>query len=286
MIPHSAALACTRLTLYLTLTFIAMPVQALALLARSPVARWLPRVYHRACRRIFGVEVVQTGERSERHPTLFVSNHVSYLDIMVLGSLIGGSFVAKADVAGWPLFGWLAKLQRTVFVDRQRASTAHQGARLGERLDAGDNLILFPEGTSSDGNRTLRFKSALFGVADRTIDGRPLAVQPVSIAYARLDGIPIGRAFRPFFAWYGDMMLASHMWRMAGLGTVTVAVHFHPLLSAAACGSRKALTRTAHRAVADGVAALLSGRAVAPAGRAPLSIDPLDVGSEPAHRPA
>jgi 1-acyl-sn-glycerol-3-phosphate acyltransferase len=289
VIPHSAPLACARLVLYLALTFTAMPIQALALATRSPVARWLPRVYHRASRRIFGVEVVLSGEPSDRQPTLFVSNHVSYLDIMVLGSLIGGSFVAKAEVAGWPLFGWLAKLQRTVFVDRQRASTAHQGTRLRQRLDAGDNLILFPEGTSSDGNRTLQFKSALLAVADQTVDGRPLAVQPVSVAYARLDGIPIGRAFRPFFAWYGDMILASHMWRMAGLGTTTVAVHFHPPLSAAVCGSRKALTRAAHAAVADGVAALLSGRVVAPPAsptQAPLAADPLDVAHDVVHRPA
>jgi 1-acyl-sn-glycerol-3-phosphate acyltransferase len=132
------------------------------------------------------------------------------------------------------------------------------------RLLAGDNLVLFPEGTSSDGNRTLRFKSSLLSVADVEIDGAPIAVQPVSIAYARLDGIPLGRAFRPYFAWYGDMILASHLWRMAGLGTVTVAVHFHPPTTVTACGSRKALAQATHSAVARGVAALLTGREVEP----------------------
>jgi 1-acyl-sn-glycerol-3-phosphate acyltransferase len=263
VIPHSALLASARLGLYAALTCVLMPIQALAMLVSPRLAIRIPVVYHGMCRRIFGMHVAVSGRFSDSHPTLFVSNHVSYLDIMVLGSLIGGSFVAKAEIAGWPLFGWLAKLQRTVFVDRQRASTASQGGLIRQRLGAGDNLILFPEGTSSDGNRILRFKSALLGAADLVIDGRPLAVQPVSIAYAALDGIPIGRAFRPFFAWYGDMMLASHLWRMAGLGTTTVAIHFHPPITVAECGSRKALARVAQAAVAGGVAALLSGRQVA-----------------------
>lgn len=269
MIPHSALLASVRLALYLALTLSLMPVQALFVLLRSPLAVRLPRAYHVLCRRIFGVRVAVSGTQSEVHPTLFVSNHVSYLDITVLGSLVGGSFVAKAEIARWPLFGWLAKLQRTVFVDRQRATTASQSEEMRGRLTAGDNLVLFPEGTSSDGNRTLRFKSSLLAVADLSIGGRPVTVQPVSLAYARLDGIPIGRAFRPFFAWYGDMILASHMWRMAGLGTVTVSVHFHPQLTVAACGSRKALALAAQQAVAHGVAALLSGRAVADGDPAP-----------------
>jgi 1-acyl-sn-glycerol-3-phosphate acyltransferase len=263
VIPHSALLASGRLILYAALTVALMPIQALAIVASPSLAVRIPHAYHGLCRRIFGMHVAISGHFSDAPPTLFVSNHVSYLDIMVLGSLIGGSFVAKAEIARWPLFGWLARLQRTVFVDRQRASTALQGELIRKRLSAGDNLILFPEGTSSDGNRTLRFKSALLGVADLTVDGRPLAVQPVSVVYTRLDGIPIGRAFRPFFAWYGDMLLATHMWRMAGLGTTTVAVHFHPPLTVAECGSRKALAHAAHAAVASGVAALASGRDIA-----------------------
>src|SRR3546814_6911519 len=80
------------------------------------------------------------------------------------------------------------------------------------RLEAGDDLVLFPEGTSGDGNRVLAFKSALFSVAERRPQGEPLTVQPVSIAYTRLDGLPLGRYLRPFFAWYGDMELGPHLW--------------------------------------------------------------------------
>ena len=268
MPPHSAFQATARLLAYAALTLFLMPIQAAALVLHRRLSIALPMLYHRLCCRIFGIEVAITGAPSTAHPTLFVSNHMSYLDITVLGSVIRGSFVAKAEVASWPVFGWLARLQRTVFVKRQRAATAVQGTVMRNRLLAGDSLVLFPEGTSSDGNRTLRFKSSLLVVADVTIDGQPIAVQPVSIAYAQLDGIPMGRLIRPYFAWYGDMILASHLWRMAGLGTVTVAVHFHPPTTVVACGSRKALAQVAQSAVARGVAAQLTGRPIEPPGLA------------------
>jgi 1-acyl-sn-glycerol-3-phosphate acyltransferase len=191
---------------------------------------------------------------------LFVANHVSYIDIAVLGSLIAGSFIAKAEVARWPLFGWLAKLQRSVFVDRRVGSTAAQRDAMAQRLASGDALILFPEGTSGDGSRVLPFKSALFSAAQTPPPIGPITVQPVSIAYTRLDGIPLGRLYRPFFAWYGTMALAPHMWRMLGLGTVEVAVEFHPPTCLADCGSRKALARYCHGRIAGGVAAAISGR--------------------------
>jgi 1-acyl-sn-glycerol-3-phosphate acyltransferase len=95
-------------------------------------------------------------------------------------------------------------------------------------------------------------------------------VQPVSIAYTRLDGMPIGHVLRPFFAWYGDMDLAPHMWNLVGLGRVTVLVEFHPVVTLAELGSRKALAEHCQRAVAAGVAAALSGhRPEQTAGQAP-----------------
>jgi 1-acyl-sn-glycerol-3-phosphate acyltransferase len=199
------------------------------------------------------------GKPTGVRPVLFAANHVSYTDIAVLGSLIAGSFIAKAEVARWPLFGWLAKLQRSVFIDRRVRSTSAQRDAMMRRLSAGDALILFPEGTSSDGVRVLPFKSALFGAVE-TPQGRRIAVQPVSIAYTRLDGMPLGRLYRPFFAWYGAVALAPHLWRMIGLGTVEVVVEFHPPTTLADCGSRKALARYCQARVAGGVAAAISGR--------------------------
>jgi 1-acyl-sn-glycerol-3-phosphate acyltransferase len=191
---------------------------------------------------------------------LFAANHVSYADIAVLGSVIAGSFVAKAEVADWPFFGWLAKLQRSVFVDRRVGSTITQRDAISRRLAVGDALILFPEGTSSDGNRVLPFKTALFGAAEHGKGLSPVVVQPVSIAYTRFDGIPIGRLYRPLFAWYGDVDLAPHIWSMIGLGTVEVVVEFHPPTFLSDCGSRKALASYCYARIAGGLAGALFGR--------------------------
>ncbi|HYC63586.1 MAG TPA: lysophospholipid acyltransferase family protein, partial [Reyranellaceae bacterium] len=183
-----------RLLTYFLLTVLLLPVHLLALaLNIVPVYRWLPVYYHRMVCLILGIKVKVYGRQSQETPTLFICNHVSYLDIEVLGGMVPGSFVAKAEVAGWPFFGWLAKAQRTIFVERVSSRTSRSRDEMLKRLDTGDNLMLFPEGTSSDGTRVLPFRSALFGVAQLRRDDKPISVQSVAIAYTRLDGIPLGR---------------------------------------------------------------------------------------------
>lgn len=255
-----------RLASYLVFALAIASLQLVVLAFGSRGASILPAIYHRVCCWLLDLHVEVRGSMSTARPTLFVCNHTSYLDISVLGSIIRGSFVAKTEVANWPFFGFLAKLQRTVFVDRQRRSTTHrQRDELMRRLEAGDNLILFPEGTSNDGNRTLPFRSALFGVAEQKVaNGKreplPLTIQPVSLAYVRLNGMPIGRSLRPYFAWYGDMDLVSHLWRVAGLGRIVVVLEFHPPVTLADFASRKGLAEHCQRMVAEGVAAAIFGR--------------------------
>jgi 1-acyl-sn-glycerol-3-phosphate acyltransferase len=256
----SPTLRLVRLAVYFAWTVSLMPMQIIGLLLRRRWASTLPVFYHRWCCRILGFRIRVIGAPTTKRPALFAANHVSYTDITVLGSIIPGSFIAKAEVANWPFFGWLAKLQRSVFVDRKMRSTATQRNAIGERLAAGDALILFPEGTSGDGNRVLPFKSALFAAAQHGGNSLQVIVQPVSLAYVRLDGMPIGRVYRPFFAWYGAVDLAPHMWSMVGLGTVEAVVEFHPPTSLADCGSRKSLALYCHARIAGGVAGALFGR--------------------------
>jgi 1-acyl-sn-glycerol-3-phosphate acyltransferase len=256
----SPSLRLARLALYLAWTVGLMPVQVIGLALRRQWTSRLPVFYHRWCCRILGFRIRVMGTPTAERPVLFAANHISYTDITILGSVIPGSFIAKAEVADWPFFGWLAKLQRSVFVDRRVRSTATQRDAISDRLAAGDALILFPEGTSGDGNRVLPFKSALFGAAQIGKSLPPVIVQPVSLAYTRLDGIPIGRLYRPFFAWYGAVDLAPHMWSMVGLGTVEVVVEFHPPTFLSDCGSRKALAGYCHARIAGGVAGALFGR--------------------------
>ena len=249
-----------RIFLYMALTLPLMPVQAVLVLLGSRLAHRLPVFYHGLTSRIMGFEIERIGTPSTHRPTLFVVNHVSYLDIEILGGVIEGSFIAKREVAGWPLFGWLAKLQQTVFVDRRAHTTHRQRDAILDRLKDGDNLILFPEGTSGDGNRVLPFKSALFGAVHGAHLPHAVSVQPVSLAYTRLDGMPLGRFYRPFFAWYGDMEMGPHLWSMLGLGQTGVVVEFHTPVSAESFRSRKAMADYCWRVVSAGVAAALAGR--------------------------
>lgn len=252
--------AFVRIAAYLAITIILLPVQAFAVRFNRRLSVRLPLFYHRLCVRILGFQIRTHGERVASGPVLYACNHTSYSDISILGALLPASFVAKAEVAGWPFFGSLAKLQRTVFVDRRPAKATVQRDEMVRRLEEGDNLILFPEGTSSDGNAVLPFKSALFSVAQIEPNGQPLLVQPVSIAYTRLDGMPVGRALRPYFAWYGDMTLAPHFWEVAGLGHATVDVVFHPPVTIRDYETRKGLAEHCFKVVADGVSVANAGR--------------------------
>ncbi len=256
--------ALVTLLRFLGWTVCLASLQIAMIAIKAPISRRLPMVWHRGCCRIFGFRIEQHGKLLRHKPTLYVCNHTSYLDINLLGAVIPGCFVAKAEVRRWPLLGFLSTLQRTVFVERRASRTAHHRDEMTSRLEAGDSLILFPEGTSNDGNRVLPFKSAFFAIAENPINGEPLQVQPVSISYTRLDGIPIGRRYRPYFAWYGDMELMSHLWTVAGFGRITVVIEYHQPMTVADCGSRKALAKACEAAIAAGVSQAISGKLAPP----------------------
>ncbi len=257
---RATALRLARLLAYAAITLPIMPVQALLVLLKLPLARRLPRLYHRCSSRILGFSVTAKGEISRQRPTLFVSNHVSYIDIEILGALLEASFIARADVARWPFFGWLAKLQRTVFVDRRPRSTADQRDAIRRRLDEGDDLILFPEGTSSDGVRVLPFKSALFSVADMSAPEARCwcsrSRSPIFASMACRSAGSIARSSPGTATW----SLLPHLWALLGLGIVAVEVTFHPPVTLAMFGSRKALAEHCRQTSAAGLAGAIAGR--------------------------
>lgn len=252
--------ALGRVLVYALLTLALLPVQIVAVRANLRLATALPVFYHRLCVRILGFSVCVSGRAETDGPSLYVCNHISYADIPILGGLLPASFVAKSEVADWPFFGTLARLQRSVFIDRHGRRAVEHRDEMVRRLEAGANLILFAEGTSSNGNVVLPFKSALFSVAQIRPGDRPLPVRPVSIAYTRLDGMPIGRAMRPLFAWYGDASLLAHCWSAVGLGRITVDVVFHEPVTIEQFGSRKKLADHCFDVVSRGVSAANSGR--------------------------
>jgi 1-acyl-sn-glycerol-3-phosphate acyltransferase len=147
-----------------------------------------------------------------------------------------------------------------VFVERHRRSaTGETRDQIRERLLAGDALLLFPEGTSHDGNAVLPFKSALLGAAEAELNGHHVKVQPVSTAFTGLHGLPMGRENRPLFAWYGDMEMVPHLWEALLAGPLDVVVQFHTPLSLDEM-DRKSLAKRAESVVREGQALALAGR--------------------------
>jgi lyso-ornithine lipid O-acyltransferase len=218
---------------FLALTLPLMPVQYVLTKLNRRAARWLPWVYHRLLCRLLGMTVIIKGALPKT-PSLIVANHVSWLDIPLLSSLAPLSFISKREVGTWPLFGAMAKLQRTIFIDRERRhKTGASSTAIGERLLTGDMLVLFPEGTSSDGTQVLPFKSSYFGV----VESINVPVVPITISYL---GTP------KFYAWHGDMDLLPHLWTVIKSGPIKVQVTIHPELVKA---DRKTMTRDAERVI-------------------------------------
>ncbi|NMM44961.1 1-acyl-sn-glycerol-3-phosphate acyltransferase [Rhodospirillaceae bacterium KN72] len=237
------------------------------------ILRYLPKIFptrglpphitmrwHRRVLKLAGIDVELTGLPVLDRPVLMVANHASYIDIIALGAHLPCSFVAKTEVKSWPVFGWMAVQQRTVFVDRDPRKAAPQLENMKQRLAEGGCLVLFPEGTSTEGGRVLPFKSSLFQAASIDFPGSgQIEVQPVSISYSRMDGMPLGRAFRPFFTWFGDMELAPHLIDWLGLGKLGIDIVFHEPIRLEEAGGRKALARLTHQATADGLQSALKG---------------------------
>lgn len=234
------------------------PVQ-LVLRGRDRAAAAVPHLFMRWLAALLRIEVVIKGQPSREAGTLFVANHLSWADVPVLGARVKASFVAKAEVEGWPLVGWLASLGRTVYVERERRRAAGaQSHAIAARLRSGDNVVLFPEGTTSNGVTLIPFRSSLFASVEAAGD---VIVQPVSLAYTRVGGVPVTRRTLPQIAWIGEAELAPHAADFLRLGRVRAELLFHPPVRRSDFPDRKALARHCEAAVARGYLELMRGRA-------------------------
>ncbi len=265
----------TVLTGFFALTLPLMPVQAALVRFRPRQARTFPHWYHRQVCRILGVRIEVDGAVAHDRAVLLVANHTSWLDIPVLSAVAPVSFVAKKEVAGWPFVSALARLQRTVFVDRNRRSAVGQAAgEIVTRLAKGDTVLLFAEGTSSDGNRVLPFMTSLFSAAKPSKaaaeEAPDAVVQTLSIVYTRLHGIPLGRAERPMVGWYGDMEMLSHAWKLLKAGPLDVRIRVGPPVPLGDFADRKALARYSETEVREHVVRILRNRA----SQEPLAVAP------------
>ena len=218
---------------------------------------YLPIWFHRGLARALGLRIRTYGLPARRRGVLFVCNHVSWADVPVLGARINASFIAKSEVENWGPLGWFASFAHTVYVARERrSSAAAQRNEIAERLNNGGSLILFPEGTNSDGTGVLPFKSALFSVVNE-VPG--LIIQPVTLAYTRINGLPVTRQHLPDLAWVGDTELGPHALSFMGLGRVTAEILFHDPVDPSDYPDRKALARHCHGIIAAGYRRLMRG---------------------------
>ncbi|HEY8268155.1 MAG TPA: lysophospholipid acyltransferase family protein [Xanthobacteraceae bacterium] len=256
-------------------TLFGIPAQWIALKLKLPLRRSIPMYYHKLCLVFLGVRVHVRGAPAAERPLMYVSNHCSWIDIPVLSSITPLVFTAKAEIGRWPVVSLLARLQRTVFIDRsRRQATADVNREIASRMIDGDPVVLFGEGTSSDGNTVMPFRTALFGaVRDALGDKGRVYMQPVSVAYTRLHGLPMGRQFRSVAAWYGDIGLTRHFFRVLREGAIDVIVTFGPIISVDADADRKLLARIAEAAVRRMTVAALSGRIEVSGGAVPLPVE-------------
>lgn len=243
-----------------------MPVQLVLRALGVRAARTFPHWYHRQLCRLLGVTIHTVGSVRDDCPVLLVSNHISWLDIPVLSAVAPLAFVAKSEVGTWPFISWLAKLQNTIFVERERPrSVGNSAGEIMQRLRSGGNVVIFAEGTSSDGNSVLPFKTSLFAAAkprgQQAVDmGQGIAVQMIGMGYTHQSGLPLTRRGRPAVAWYGDMEIADHAWSLLGRGPLDVHVHISEPVALVDFPDRKALAAFSERQVREMVAHILAPR--------------------------
>jgi 1-acyl-sn-glycerol-3-phosphate acyltransferase len=236
---------------------VVVPVQALLLaLHRANGVGRLPAWFHRGFAAVLGVRAEILGEPCPPARVVYVCNHLSYLDVSVLGSVLRARFIAKDEVAGWPVFGALARLQRTLFVSRSASRAAGVVSAMDAALADGDALILFPEGTTSPGDRVLPFKSSAF--AALVAAGPSLRIQPVTLQLLCVDGAPVEAGPGPGrdgYAYHADMSLGPHLFAFMRTSGARLRVHFHAPMDASAWGDRKTLARAAWQRVSAGLGA-------------------------------
>ena len=217
---------------------------------RRPITPWITQTVCITTVWIMGLKRYISGVPLQDGGAM-VANHAAWLDIFVLNAAARVTFVSKSEVAGWPGIGWLARGTGTIFIRRARAEAARHQSLLETRMQAGDRLVFFPEGTSTDGQRILSLKSTLFEAFFS--DGlRPhIKVQPVSIRYIAPTG-----ADPRFYAWWGDMDFGPSVLKiLAAPRQGAVHVTYHPALDVADFADRKALAAACEAAMRAGFSA-------------------------------
>ena len=240
-----------------------VPIQRMARRRGWPLARLIPPFFARTTCALLGLRVRFEGDELGPKPRMIVSNHVSWSDILALACRETPCFVAKSEVSNWPLLGAFARVQDTIFVRRgNRADVPRVNEAMARKMMAGEDVLLFGEGTSSDGGGVLSFKPSHFGAARDVLRLYPqvsaVTVQPAAIAYTHARGKALDAAGRRDLAWFGDADLAPHIWLLLKNAPVECLVTFGDSLPFHSESDRKKIAlETEHRVrrLAEAVAA-------------------------------
>jgi 1-acyl-sn-glycerol-3-phosphate acyltransferase len=240
------ALGFASLTVALTVLFLLL--SGLGEQVRFVCRRW----WCRGTCRLLNIKVVAHGQAWRDCPTIVVPNHVSYLDVVVLGSVLDATFTAKSEVDGWPFFGTIARISGTMFLKRHWREAKRQRDAIAARMLGGESFVLFAEGTSSNGLRVGRFKTSLLSCAEPGIVDRPVAAQGATLTYLRLaDGTPITAENCDQYSWHSDMDFAPHLWDVLKRDGIEVVIDLHAAIPSHAVVSRKLLGPQLQTCVAE-----------------------------------
>lgn len=246
-------IAIFKIILLLVLTITIVPFQMILLLfTKGPAACYLPQLWHKIACFIVGLKVDVHGKIAHDRQVIYVSNHLSYLDIPAVGAYVRASFIAKEDIAGWPVVGWLAKIQQTAFISRSSSKAKKVANALDVMLKEGKSLILFPEGTSTTGETVYPFKSSLFSLSQPK-DLPPIAIQPFIIELIDADGKPLTKASRDYYAWYADMEFAPHFWIYLQTKGATIRLTFLDVITPTPEQDRKELCKITFDQISSGL---------------------------------
>lgn len=247
----------------LPFVIIAAPLQFVITRFGLPGWNVVPRLFHRLCCVFFGLRVTVLGKPETNRPTLLVSNHISWTDIVSVGAIVDVTFVAKSDIAKWPLVGFFASLQKTIFVDRTRRTSAKRTSNeMAERIADGGAVLLFAEGQSDIGTHVLPFRSALVGAAQAAMmqaGAKNVAIQPMTIAYTKLQGMPVSRNERALIAWIKSKSIGENIFEILTGSIKDVTIAFGDPMPLTESDNRKIITKRCEDEVRTMLVALNRG---------------------------
>ena len=249
---------------FIPVAIIVIPVQFVINLFNPPFWNLLPQFFHRLSCIFLGLKVTVIGKPATGRPTLVTANHISWTDIVAIGAVADVTFVAKTEVKGWFFVGMLADLQRTIYVDRKRPSDAGRTSReMARHMAAGNAVLLFAEGQSDVGTHVMPFKTALVGAAQHAMEeagATDVMIQPLTIAYTHLQGLPVSRTERSLIAWIKTKSIRQNIREILTGGTKSVTVAFGIPKPLPAGADRKVVTREAENDVRRMLVALNRGQ--------------------------